>query len=243
MFFKFGPGPQSTGGGFSWHDYNFAVLPGFNTYVCGYQNIGELAHELGHYLGLSHPFAMIFNSVQDAQAYLSAHGNLPGIFDGDGLSDTPPDPYIDTPQFQCDPSVQSVTLNGQVFPLPRKNIMSYYSNGRNIDRTELTPNKATSFAGLWSSGRKTGWRRRPIITFLVRSNSPPWGSRKKAILIRACKTCLLGASSFGVEISSCSALRSWAARLSSLFPSPQMENTTSTFTQQWHRTLEKYKHS
>jgi hypothetical protein len=34
-----------------------------------------------------------------------------------------------------------VTLNGQVFPLPRQNIMSYYSNA-GVDRTDLTPQQS-----------------------------------------------------------------------------------------------------
>lgn len=143
VFFRYGPGQKPTGEGFSWSDYNFVAMPGFNdTTVCGYQNIGILAHEVGHYFGLSHPFATMFNSVKEAEAYLSAHGNDPQAFDGDGLSDTPPDPFMNMPEFQCNPSVQSVTLNGQVFTLPRKNIMSYYANQPGVDRTELTPQQS-----------------------------------------------------------------------------------------------------
>jgi len=142
VFFRNGPGQGQESGGFSWSDYNFVAMPGFNTSVCGYQNSGALAHEIGHYLGLSHPFPQVFASVQEAEAYLTAHGNDPQAFDGDGLSDTPPDPFINIPKFQCNPSTQSVTLNGQVFSLPRKNIMSYYSNGAKVDRTELTPQQS-----------------------------------------------------------------------------------------------------
>jgi hypothetical protein len=138
VFFIHGAGQGPTGGGFSSSNYNFVEMPGFNdTTVCGYQNIGILAHEVGHYFGLSHPFAMTFQSLKAAETYLSAHGNDPQAFDGDGLSDTPPDPFIAIPQYQCNPQ-ESITLSGRVFPLPRYNIMSYYST-TGIDRTDLTP--------------------------------------------------------------------------------------------------------
>jgi hypothetical protein len=141
LFFVYGLQQEPTGGGFSAANYNFVELPGFgDTGVCGVQNIGLMAHEIGHYFGLFHPFATIFTSLADAQAYLIAHGNNPGVFDGDGLSDTPPDPFINTPEYQCNPG-PSITLNGQVFPLPRLNIMSYYSTA-GIDRTDLTPQQS-----------------------------------------------------------------------------------------------------
>ena len=126
VFFRWGPGAQPTGGAFSWIDYNFVAMPGFdNTYVCGYQNIGVLAHEIGHYLGLIHTFSGGFNSLVEAEAALESTGNNPAIFDADGLSDTPPDPFIALDEYQCQP-VPGVTLNGTFFPVPRDNIMSYY---------------------------------------------------------------------------------------------------------------------
>jgi hypothetical protein len=42
---------------------------------------------------------------------------------------------------QCS-STQSITLGGREFPLPRQNIMSYYSNGPVVDRTQLTPQQS-----------------------------------------------------------------------------------------------------
>jgi hypothetical protein len=133
FLFRYGPGANPVGPSFSWFDYNFVVGMAFDTSVCGYQNIGLMAHEIGHYLGLPHPFPKVFNSIQEAEEYLQSHGNDPNAFDGDGIADTPPDPYIETNDIQCKP-VASVTLKGKEFPLPRTDIMSYYEV-----RTGLSP--------------------------------------------------------------------------------------------------------
>jgi hypothetical protein len=155
VFFVYGPGRGPEGRGFSSTNYNFVEMPGFNdTGVCGYQNIGLFAHEVGHYFGLFHPFTQIFANLQAAESYLTAHGNDPGAFDGDGLSDTPPDPYIDLPEYQCNPG-PSVTLNGRVFPLPRLNIMSYYSTS-GVDRTDLTPQQSSKVRWVLSLRAKNG---------------------------------------------------------------------------------------
>jgi len=126
VFFRWGQGDQPTGGAFSYWDYNFVAMPGFlDTSVCGYQNIGILAHEIGHFLGLVHPFAQVYKNAAEAEATLESNGNNPAIFDGDGFSDTPPDPFIALDEYQCQP-VPGVSLNGTFFPVPRENIMSYY---------------------------------------------------------------------------------------------------------------------
>jgi len=138
VFFIHGPGTGPTGGAFSSLNYNFVEMPGFNdTSVCGSQNIGIMAHEVGHYLGLAHTFARTFASSTEAESFFAANGSTPAIFDGDGLSDTPPDPFIGLPANQCDPG-PTITLKDQALQLPYLNIMSYYySSG--VDRTELTP--------------------------------------------------------------------------------------------------------
>jgi hypothetical protein len=136
VFFRHGPGETPTGGGFSWYDYNFVAMPGFDSDVCGYQNIGMLAHEIGHYLGLAHTFDEIFVSEQEAEAFFIANDNDPLAFDGDGFADTPPDPYVEVWAIQCEP-VDSIELGGMTFPLPRTNIMSYYEVRTGLSQQQI----------------------------------------------------------------------------------------------------------
>lgn len=125
VYFRWGPNQGSpTGGGFSWTDYDFIAMPGFyDTGVCGQQNIGILAHEAGHYLGLAHTFSPTFGTIAEAENYFISHGHDPAVFEGDGRDDTPPDPF--TGQTQCFPPA-FINLDGVTLPLPRRNIMSYY---------------------------------------------------------------------------------------------------------------------
>ena len=96
------------------------------------QNIGLFAHELGHYMDLSHTLRYAMDTLNDAKIIFGLPGNDPGAFDGDGFSNTPPEPFI--AQLQCS-STTSVTLNGVPFTLPRNNIMSYWCS---LDKT-VTP--------------------------------------------------------------------------------------------------------
>jgi hypothetical protein len=125
VFFRWGPESTPTGGGFSWTDYNFIAMPGFAvTTVCGEQNIGLFAHEMGHYLGLPHTFPADFNTIQDAENYFISQGNDPEVFNADGRDDTVGDPFVWA--IQCQPAALSIELNGTWIPLPRTNAMSYY---------------------------------------------------------------------------------------------------------------------
>ncbi len=129
IFFRRGSGEYWLGGAFSSSNYNFVVMPQYSHSWCDNQDDnGMLAHEIGHYLGLGHIFPAVFSSVAEAENFLQGNNNVPNIFDGDGLSDTPPDPGIYDNYYSCT-SVSEVTLNGINFTLPRENIMSYY-NGR-----------------------------------------------------------------------------------------------------------------
>jgi hypothetical protein len=137
VLFRYGPSPAPTGRGCGSTADNFILAPGFNEpYVCGNQKIELLAHELGHYLGLLHTHPEVFRSVREAEAYFEEHGRDPLAFDGDGIPDTPPDPFVQIPQIQCNP-LESLRLLGVEFPLPRDNLMSYY--GDRLESMVLTP--------------------------------------------------------------------------------------------------------
>ena len=94
VFFRWGPDALPTGGGFSWYDYNFVTMGGWDDMGhCGHSHWESLGHELGHFLGLPHTFAVEpFIDQAAAEAYFVSHGKNPAVFDGDGFSDTPPDP-------------------------------------------------------------------------------------------------------------------------------------------------------
>lgn len=123
VLFRHGPGPAPVGGGFSSAGYHFVAMPAFDaTTVCGVQNEFLLAHELGHYFGLEHTFREFPTKAAAAEA-LKRAGNKPGVFDGDRLPETPPEPFI--VDLQCGGDALAV-LNGIPFPLLRDNVMSYY---------------------------------------------------------------------------------------------------------------------
>jgi hypothetical protein len=126
VFFRHGPGPGATGSGFSWTDYNFAGMPGFDvTTVCGHQNITLFAHEIGHYLGLSHSFRAEYPTLAAAASAFTGAGSDPEVFEGDGILDTPPDPF--TRDQQCN-GVLGLTLGGVPLAVARHDIMSYYDS-------------------------------------------------------------------------------------------------------------------
>lgn len=133
LLFRHGPGDAPTGGGFSSTTYDFVALPGYDaTTICGpNQNAFLLAHEIGHYFGLSHTFRQ-FKTKAAAAAALKQAWNNPKFLDGDGLDDTPPEPYIE--ELQCGADT-SVILNGRRYALLRDNVMSYYRS----DVKTLTP--------------------------------------------------------------------------------------------------------
>ncbi len=125
---------RQAAGGFSWWDLSFVAMPGYNTYHCGSLNTSLFAHEIGHYLGLWHTFPSDpFADVAAAEQYFINNGKNPAVFDGDGLSDTLPDPGIRT--LECG-STSSVTLAGVTFQLPRDNLMSYYKDADTLSAVQ-----------------------------------------------------------------------------------------------------------
>lgn len=118
-----------TGGGFSWSDLDFVAMPGFNVGgVCGRQNIDLLAHELGHYLGLSHTFAAAFGQPAEALQHYQDQGSSLSAFDGDGLDDTPPDPFVTA--WQCDTTKTVLAIGHPHFS--RENVMSYWDSTQRV---------------------------------------------------------------------------------------------------------------
>lgn len=114
---------------------NYVAMPGFWTMVCQgdttaeRQNIGLLAHEIGHYFGLDHTHKMEFETVAAAEGYLESSRARPeDIFNGDGLASTPLDPFIAEKACRTAEDPYRVVLAERSYPLPRSNIMSYYDD-------------------------------------------------------------------------------------------------------------------
>jgi hypothetical protein len=125
VLFRWGTGVNPTGGGFSWTDNDFIVMPGFfTTQVCGEQNIGLLAHEVGHYLGLPHTFSWIASTINQVESFFVINNHNTQVFEGDGRDETEPDPFVSQFGPQC--VFDSLELDGVSLVLPRENAMSYY---------------------------------------------------------------------------------------------------------------------
>ena len=139
VFFRYGPPGKPEPGGFSDDSYNFIAMPGFNVgSVCGHQNIMLFAHEAGHYFGLAHTFALdpfVYNTKPKVETLYTSKGKQASLFNGDGLSDTAPDPFLWDDQ--CDATILSDTISGDTFSLPRTNIMSYYDDVDGLSQQQI----------------------------------------------------------------------------------------------------------
>ena len=137
VLFHTGRRDTPSGGGYSGADFDFVVMPGAGaeTNHCGHDNLAQLAHELGHHLGLAHPFSRPFRDADLAARHLRNHqGDLTKAFDGDGLTDTPPDPAV--VGTECD-DVSTLDLEGTPIALPRRNIMSYYDEADSLTAQQV----------------------------------------------------------------------------------------------------------
>ena len=108
-------------------------MPSQPAEVCGNPDDSYLAHQIGHYLGLENTFPELFNSITEAEKQYETSGYNALFFDGDGLLDTPPDAYINQPEYRCGQKF-SVTISKADFNLSRGNLMSYYE-----PRSQLSP--------------------------------------------------------------------------------------------------------
>jgi len=92
VFFRYGDGNTPTGNGFSDRMYRFVGMPSWD--ASGH-DIGRLAHDIGHYFGLAHPFPGSGDTDTDeyikTAEYIKTHGGTPEALDGDKIPDTPPE--------------------------------------------------------------------------------------------------------------------------------------------------------
>ena len=89
-----------------------------------------------------------FSDVVRAEAWFREKGSRAALFDGDGLSDTAPDPLVRP--YECQ-RVFRMTLNGVPFVLPRRNIMSYYD-----ERDSLSPQQVARVVSVLKSRLQGG---------------------------------------------------------------------------------------
>jgi hypothetical protein len=136
VFFRFGPGPEPTHHSFSWTDVGFVVMGGFEgNVICGRENLDLLAHEIGHYFGLSHTFTRTFGTIEEAEQHLKARAETTPA----GSNELLYAPFIRS--LTCT-SETSVTLAGRTLPIPRNNLMSYYGRSGHLPKPDvLTPHQ------------------------------------------------------------------------------------------------------
>jgi hypothetical protein len=199
FFFRYAAGRgehQNRGNGFAGTETQFIALPAFDqTGVrsnvddqgarrqreAHSQNIWQMAHDLGHFLGLPHTFAEMPGTPAQL-ARLVADNGLP-IFDGDGIPDTAPDVGPDLFVAQhwnfCGETSSLVALpdDGSFlrFPLAnaRNNVMSYFA----CEPMGFTPGQVRVMRRtLESPDRRRLWSREPLQVFRGSPNNLVMGS-------------------------------------------------------------------
>ncbi|MDH5447294.1 MAG: hypothetical protein OEY52_17230 [Gammaproteobacteria bacterium] len=88
----------------------------------------HLSHELGHVFWLGHTFGKKFTTIEEAINYFAFTAYDLSLFDGDGIPDTAPDPYLDNFLWfnHVNQADGTLKINEITFQLPHDNLMSYY---------------------------------------------------------------------------------------------------------------------
>ena len=122
---------------FYWWDYNFAVVSMSDFTACGKPDSTSLAHAIGNYLGLGNTYPQAFPDLASAEkAYQESGYNL-NLFDGDGLSDTPADLFINSEQIICG-SEAFIPISETSIPITRGNLMSGYYPRTNLTAQQIS---------------------------------------------------------------------------------------------------------
>jgi hypothetical protein len=136
VLFRFGPGASQDPSSFAGTAFEFVVSTAFGAAIrCGGGDLERLARDLGFHLGLTTTHSAIYASLAEAE---SAYDGDASIFEWDELPDTAPDPFVDLPLYECDHDTLSLELDGDVFVLPRENLMSRYDAGdKSLSETQI----------------------------------------------------------------------------------------------------------
>jgi hypothetical protein len=152
----------------------FSWSNGFDEFVtmAGWHVGNEVvAHELGHYLHLHHTFGFQPENFDAAVTLIrkfvdeekGAKDAVPGLFDWDSVTDTPPDPGPAVFKNPCDPQEASVNIpvtfadgSAQVFTFTpdRENIMNYWDKTCRGGLPRITAGQSDRVYGALHAGNR-----------------------------------------------------------------------------------------
>jgi hypothetical protein len=136
LYFRWGAGKGATGGCYSGFAGKYVMMVQYwESPPPVPQTVWLIGHEVGHYLGLDHPFGRGFSKLSEAEAFFKENKDDPKCFDGDGLADTGPDPCIG--EVSGDVKIRTIKLNGKELKLDRENLMNYTGSlYKTVSRTQ-----------------------------------------------------------------------------------------------------------